>query len=126
MCRASGDRFDAARWSIAETLGVSQKTVNNARRELRESGKLKAENQFSKSVEKFSPETFSRPEKRRQVRDYIDDNADASNREVADARHIPFIVQCARRFNSRPVGAGLRDGIGVETNVSTGAVRRSV
>ena len=107
MCRASGDRFDAARWSLAETLGVSQKTVNNARRELRQSGKLSNVTQFPKSVEKFSPETFSRPEKlgvdrslvsrviknmsahiiyhdRGKAREYYEDNPSASYREVAD------------------------------------------
>lgn len=58
---------------VADLLGVSQMTVNRAKEELLDDGKLKQVSQFSKE------------EKRQQVREYINENPDASNREVADA-----------------------------------------
>jgi DNA modification methylase/transcriptional regulator with XRE-family HTH domain len=67
--------------AIAEDLGVAQKTVSNAESELRENGKLS------------KPTKLSTDEKREQVRTYVEDNPDASNREVArevdcDVTHV--------------------------------------
>lgn len=64
---------DESERSIASKLGVSRKTVNNAKSDLKESGKLGNLAQFSKF------------DKRAQVREYIDENPDASNREVAES-----------------------------------------
>jgi N6-adenosine-specific RNA methylase IME4/ParB-like chromosome segregation protein Spo0J len=58
---------------VATDLGVSQFTVNRARRELREAGKLTEVNDFSTA------------EKRQQVREYLAEYPEASNREVAEA-----------------------------------------
>jgi len=58
---------------IAADLGVSQFTVNKARQELREAGKFIEVNDFSGE------------EKRQQVREYLAEHPEASNREAAEA-----------------------------------------
>lgn len=58
---------------VATDLGVAQQTVNNARRELRENGKLTKLGEFPTE------------EKRQQVREYIERHPDASNRDIANA-----------------------------------------
>lgn len=67
--------------AIAEDLGVSKKTVNRAIEQLRENGKLCQVTQITTD------------EKRDQVRSYVEDNPDASNREVSrevdcDVTHV--------------------------------------
>lgn len=59
--------------SVAQRLGVSEYTVSEAKKELEDGGK------------EFGAKSFPKSDKRRQVRDYIDGNPDASNREVEDA-----------------------------------------
>lgn len=58
---------------IAGDIGVSHGTVKNAKDDLKEAGKLDKVLQLSTE------------EKRERVREYIDANTDASNRDVADA-----------------------------------------
>lgn len=67
---------------IASDLGVADDTVRRARQELKDNGLLK-----------FSGENFTTDEKRQQVRAYVEDNRNASNREVArqvkcDVTHV--------------------------------------
>lgn len=68
-----GDNSDGWYEDIATDLGVSKTTVTNAFTELKEAGK------FSK----FG--IFSKEDKREQVRQYLTENPDATNREVANA-----------------------------------------
>jgi len=58
---------------IADDLGVGKSTVNDARQELEQAGKLSEHGQFSTS------------DKWEMVRSYVESHPDASNREVADA-----------------------------------------
>ncbi|MDY6776350.1 MAG: site-specific DNA-methyltransferase, partial [Halobacteria archaeon] len=72
---------EATEREVASKLGVGQKTINRAKKELKQNGKLSHLTQLNTS------------EKREIVRDYIDDNPDASNRKVAkevdcDVSHV--------------------------------------
>ncbi|XGI84705.1 DNA methyltransferase (plasmid) [Halorutilales archaeon Cl-col2-1] len=58
---------------IADLLGIGKKTVNRAKKDLREAGKLSHLTQLTTS------------EKKEIVREYIEDHPDASNREIADS-----------------------------------------
>lgn len=74
----TGDRSqtaDGEHWShrVAGRLGVSAPTVRRAFESLKSGGKLDHLNIFSKGS------------KKQQVKDYLDEHPDASNREVADA-----------------------------------------
>jgi len=66
-----GDNSGGWQSEVATTLGVSQQTVSNVFGKLRSNGKLT----------KFG--IFSTEQKQQQVRDYLDANPGASNREVA-------------------------------------------
>ncbi|XGI84231.1 DNA methyltransferase [Halorutilales archaeon Cl-col2-1] len=72
---------EATEEEIADTLGIHRKTVNRAKHDLQEDGKLGQVTELNTS------------EKREIVREYIEDNPDASNREVAqevdcDVSHV--------------------------------------
>jgi len=77
MEKISPERFSKAdkrtQEAVATDLGVDRKTVRNAKTDIRENGKNE------------NLPVFSKADKRQQVRDYIDSNPNASNREVATA-----------------------------------------
>jgi DNA (cytosine-5)-methyltransferase 1 len=68
-----GDDYDGWQSDLGAKLGVSQGLISQVFSELKEAGKLISVNIFPKGA------------KEQQVKDYLDENPDASNREVADA-----------------------------------------
>jgi transposase len=69
---------DVSTTEVAEFLSVSQPTVSRAMKELRQDSE----------VEKYSAESLSKEEKRKRTKEYIRENPDDSNREVAD--NVPY------------------------------------
>ena len=83
--------------AIASDLGVSQKTVSNAVGELRGSGKLS------------KPTKINTEEKREQVREYVDANPTASNREVVKQyllEHPDRVAEDTERDIASDLGVG--------------------
>ena len=69
---------DVPSTEVADFLSVSDSTVSRARKQLRQDS----------DVEKFSGETLSKEEKRKRTKEYIRENPNDSNREVAE--NVPY------------------------------------